>query len=211
MRQGPLYRISRFAAILAGLAVLVPLSAASSTSALRLEPTDSSVAFDLDTTFHEVHGSMKVLEGNIRFDPSSGEVSGRVVVDATSASTEHAKRDKKMHRQVLESERYPRIVFEPRRFEGVLASGRESDLEIDGTIEIHGSAHRVKIPARVRLAGDSLTGTARFTVPYVEWGMKDPSVLMFRAGKEVRIVLSFVGTVAEGGIASLPASSTRSP
>lgn len=211
MYQRPLHRISRFPAILAGLALLVPLTAASAMSNLRLEPSDTSVAFDLDTTFHDVHGTMEVLEGDIRFDPTSRKVSGRVVVDATSASTEHAKRDKKMHRQVLESDRYPRIVFQPRSFEGVLDRSGDSDLRINGTIEIHGSAHEVQIPTRVRLAGDSLTGTAHFTVPYVEWGMKDPSVLMFRAGKEVRIVLSFVGTVAEAGISSLPASSTSSP
>jgi polyisoprenoid-binding protein YceI len=188
--------------LLAGLLLVGSLAAASAMRDLHLEAPGTSVSFILGTTFHEVHGSMEVREGEILFDPSTRELSGRVVIDATSASTNHKKRDQKMHKQVLESGHYPDIVFVPTRFDGNLHEGR-SDLRIDGSIEIHGSTHPVQFPAHVLVAGDSITGTAGFTVPYVEWGMRDPSVLMFRAEKEVHIELKFSGSVQGGDIAGL--------
>jgi polyisoprenoid-binding protein YceI len=169
---------------------------------LHLEPSDTSVVFELGTTFHKVHGTMQVIEADIRFDPSAGTISGRVVVDAASALTDNKKRDRKMHQEVLESEHYPEIIFLPRGFKGELRRDGVSDIQLFGTIEIHGSAHEVQIPAQIRVSGDSITGTARFTVPYIEWGMKDPSMFIFRVKKEVDILLSFSGVASGIGVAS---------
>lgn len=195
-------RVFRAALVAGGLMAVGLLPAASSMQMLPLDLSDASVTFTLDTTFHEVHGTMAVRESDIRFDPATRELSGRVVVDATTASTDNKRRDRRMHGQVLESDRYPDIVFHPTAFEGTLAPG-ESRIELIGAMEIHGASHEVRMPAEVRVSGDSIAGTATLTVPYVEWGMKDPSVLMFKASKEVVIELAFRGSVESHGLAWL--------
>ena len=192
-------------AVLASLAVLAmagSLAADTSMSTLHLEPSGTSVVFEVGTTFHKVHGTMKVIEGDIQFDHSKGTISGRVVVDATSAVTGNKKRDRKMHKEVLESELYPEIRFLPRGFKGELHREGLSELQIFGTIEIHGSTHEVEIPAQVEVSGDSITGTAVFTVPYIEWGMKDPSIFVLRVAKVVQVTVETEGVLAAPGMVS---------
>jgi hypothetical protein len=52
---------------------------------------------------------------------------------------------------------------------------------------IHGAEHEMTIPVELKLDGDHWTATARFPVPYVKWGMKNPSLLFLHVGDTVDI------------------------
>jgi hypothetical protein len=60
------------------------------------------------------------------------------------------------------------------------------------------------IPATVKEQNDLVTANARFTVPYVEWGMKDPSNLVLRVDKTVKVEVTFTGKVAAHSGATAP-------
>ncbi len=75
---------------------------------LVLDTQATKVRFELGATLHTVRGSFAVREGSVRFDPASGAMEGRVVIDAASGETGNGKRDENMHAWVLESDRYPR-------------------------------------------------------------------------------------------------------
>jgi hypothetical protein len=47
----------------------------------------------------------------------------------------------------------------------------------------------------VHVAGDLITATTHFAVPYVEWGMKNPSTLFLRVGDKVDIDLQAAGRI----------------
>jgi hypothetical protein len=49
----------------------------------------------------------------------------------------------------------------------------------------------------VQISADTVTATTRFTVPYVEWGMKNPSRLLLRVSKQVEIEVSAKGTIKQ--------------
>lgn len=183
--------------LLAVLAVFAPPALADT---LNIEPEDSRIAFTLHSTFHEVEGLFTITGGRIVFDPGTGSASGRITIAATSGTTDHNKRDKKMHKKVLESEMYPDIVFSAQHVEGVVKPEGDSDVTLVGTLELHGDRHEVEIPAHVHLEGEHLTGAGGFTVPFVAWGMKDPSILMFRVAKEVQIHLTLSGTIDRGPV-----------
>jgi polyisoprenoid-binding protein YceI len=175
---------------------LVPPLAAQEVS-LEMDSTQSKVEFVLGATLHTVHGSFQFRRGWIRFDPATGKASGEVSVDARTGSTGNDTRDRKMHKDVLESLRFPDIVFRFDRVEGKLASRGVSQLQVHGVFAIHGAAHELTAPVEVRVDGGRYAITAHFSVPYQSWGMKNPSTVFLRVDEKVGITLRSVARAAD--------------
>ena len=161
---------------------------------LQLDPAQSSADIILAANLHTVHGSFFLKHGAVHFDPATGKASGEIVFDATSGKTGNDSRDNKMHKDVIQSERYPDIVFHPDRADGILSTSGDSTLQVHGMFGIHGTEHEVTFPVLVNLAGNAWTAKASFQVPYVKWGMKNPSVLFLRAGDTVQVQFHASGT-----------------
>ena len=102
-------------------------------------------------------------------------------------------RDSRMHKNILESGKYPEITFRPDRVEGAVATPGASEVKVHGLFGIHGAEHEITATAQVELASDHWSLTAHFAVPYVKWGLKDPSTFILRAGKTVDIDLHALG------------------
>lgn len=160
---------------------------------LTLDPERTRISFTLGATLHTVEGSFRLESGTIRFDPATGSASGEVVVDATSGDTGHDGRDGDMHAKVLESQRFPRFVFTPTGFSGELGADGGGEITLAGELAIHGGTHGVEIPAEVSRDGRTLRADGSFTVPYVEWGMTDPSKFVLRVDKTVEVRVEAVG------------------
>ncbi len=175
--------------------VTVP-AARSAERLLTLDATACQVRFRLGATLHTVEGTVRVVSGEIRFDPAGGPAGGEIVLDATSADTGHPGRDEDMHRKVLESDRFARFVLRPTETSGVLEPTGPSRIELAGRLEIHGGVHEVSLPADLTVDGDRVSGAASFEVPYVAWGMKNPSKLVLRVKKIVQVEVALVGTLS---------------
>src|SRR6266478_5292498 len=157
--------------LVAGPAALVVLSALPQHAApqppaseivLRLDPAQSKVHWTLDTTLHTVHGTFALKKGTLHLDPASGKASGEIVVDATSGNSGNDGRDKKMHRDVLESSKYSDIIFRPDHVEGQISQQGICSVQVQGVLKLHGSEHVMTIPVQGELSGDHWTGTAKF-------------------------------------------------
>ena len=96
--------------------------AAAAPATLRLDPQASRVRFDLDALAHTIHGSLRVVRGEVRFDVDTGEAAGEIVVDARSAETGNGSRDRTMHAEVLESHQLVRLGAEGDAMDAVLAT-----------------------------------------------------------------------------------------
>jgi len=185
----------RRTALLLALAALFAAPAAGEEVTVRLDPAKSRIGFTLGATLHTVHGSMKLTRGEVRFDPESGAAEGRIVVDARSAETGNRDRDADMHAKVLESGRFSDIVLAVERIEGGFQPKGTSRLTLHGQLSIHGRSHRVSLPAEVTVEGGRVTAKLEFTVPYVEWGMKDPSKFLLSVAKVVKVTVEAQGTL----------------
>ncbi len=162
---------------------------------LQLDPAGSGTDITLTGNLHSVEGSFAFKRGSIRYIPATGAVSGEVVFDATSGKTGNAARDKKMHKDVLASQLYPEIVFHPDHAEGSLAPFGQSTLQVHGLFQIHGSEHEITIPVQMNVQDSTWSAQASFTIPYTKWGMKNPSVLFFRVGDEVKVDFHGAGSL----------------
>lgn len=189
--------IIRAFAALALLAASV-VSAHAQQTALQVDPSKTAVKFTLDAALHTVHGAFHVKPSALEFDFASGQISGEILVDARSGETGNGMRDRKMHKDVLESDRYPEISFRPDRVEGAVASRGKSSVKVHGMFRIHGVDREIMVPAEVGMSSDSWSAAVHFTVPYAKWGMKNPSTLFLRVSDSVEIDLVAAGSVAQG-------------
>jgi len=178
------------------------ISAPAQDKALQLDPSQTSVKFTLGDVLHTVHGSFQLKRGSLQFEPSSGKISGEIVVDAGSGESGSGMRDRKMNKEILESNRYPEIAFHPDRIEGPVASQGKSSVRVHGMFSIHGVDREITVPADVEMSADRWTATVHFTVPYAKWGMKNPSTLFLRVNDSVEIDLMATGNVVKPSIAN---------
>jgi len=171
-----------------------PAPASASEVALTLDPTQSKVGYTVDTTLHTVHGTFNLKNGSIHFDPATGKASGEIIVFASSGESGNDSRDKRMHKEILETAKYPEVVFRPTQVEGNVASSGPSDVKLHGIFSIHGTDHELTALVHAELAGDHWTGTGKFEVPYVTWGIKDPSNFFLKVKHVVNVQLEMSGT-----------------
>jgi len=167
---------------------------------LRLDPLRSKLQWMLGSTLHTIHGSFRLKRGAVKFDPASGSANGELVADATSGESGNESRDKKMHQEILESGRYTEVIFRPDRIKGKVLAQGSSSVEVHGTFLLHGSEHELSVPVKAELNGRSWKGSAKFSVPYVQWGLKSPNTFLLKADPAVEIELELSGTL-EGAIA----------
>ncbi|HXN64932.1 MAG TPA: YceI family protein [Candidatus Acidoferrales bacterium] len=152
-----------------------------------LDAPKTAVSFTLAATAHEVHGEFNIQEGHVSFDPTTGKLSGAIVVDARTGRTGNDSRDHRMHQEVLESDRYPEITFRPDLVMGTWNAQGQSHVTVQGRFLIHGTEHQINVPIDADCESEVCAIGANFTVPYVEWGMKNPSNFLLRVGRSVEI------------------------
>jgi polyisoprenoid-binding protein YceI len=179
------------------LAVLLSVlaSAAAAQQKFTVNPASSEVNFQLGGSGHTVHGSFHVQNGSVAFDRSNHSMQGRIVVDPLSGDSGNNSRDQKMKNEVLEAGRFTEISFEPHSFTGDVATAGDSSIQVTGTFTLHGAPHELTVPMQIHIEGNHLTAKTSFLVPYVQWGLKNPSIFVLKVAKEVGVDLKLDGTL----------------
>lgn len=177
------------------LLVLTALRVFAAGYSLELTPENTKIAWTLGDVLHTVNGSFRLKRGAIDFDPENGKASGKVVVDVASGESGSATRDRRMHVGVLESAKYPEAVFVPERVEGAWAPAGPSEMRLSGTFTIHGAAHPMTMMVHASNVANQLATKIDFDIPYVAWGMKDPSNFLLKVNKTVQISIETAATL----------------
>ncbi|WP_263366305.1 YceI family protein [Edaphobacter bradus] len=162
---------------------------------ITLDPVATTVHWTLGDVLHTVHGSFKLKKGAIHYDPLTGNATGLIEIDAASGESGSSARDQRMHKDVLESLRYQTITFRPTHVEGKFDQAAQGVFTVDGVFSLHGADHPMKmmVSAHPQSAGVELD--THFEVPYVQWGLKDPSTFVLRVNKAVSIDVESVAQV----------------
>jgi cytochrome c oxidase cbb3-type subunit 2 len=186
----PLRKLSLF------LPLLFAVSASAERQTLSINPDTSNVSFTLGGSGHETKGSFHVDKGTIQFDPKTSHIEGLVVVAAGSGKTGNDSRDKKMTTEVLDATHFAEVTFVPTAFTGAIAPTGDSTVQVTGTFTLHGTPHELTVPMQLHIDGSACTAKTSFVVPYVKWGLKDPSIFILKVAKEVNVDLTLSGTLS---------------
>ncbi len=176
-------------------AFAVPPSLHAQGAVLELDPAQTHIEFTLTGALNSVQGTFKLKSGTIRFDPATGKAGGLVVIDVTSGESDRPDRDRKMHKDVLESQKYPEATFTPVRVYGHLETQGDSPVQLIGIFKLRGAEHEITLATTARMSGNQLTASTHSVIPYVEWGLKNPSTLFLRVGNTVDIDIKTVGRI----------------
>ncbi|MCU1242731.1 MAG: YceI family protein [Candidatus Acidoferrum typicum] len=125
-------------------------------------------------------------------------------MDAASGQSGSDSRDKKMHKEVLESARFTDIIFRPDRVEGAVLPQGSSTAQLHGVCVLHGSEHELTIPVRAELNSEKWKGSATFRVPYNDWGLKNPGNFILKVDHTVVIEVDMAGSMQAQAAAAKP-------
>jgi polyisoprenoid-binding protein YceI len=179
------------------LAVILAPAALAQHQTFAVNPDASEIKMMLNTTHEVVNGAFHIQSGSIEFDPGAPRMSGSVVVLAGSGKTGNGSRDKKMNKDILKVEQYATVSFEPKTYAGAIALSGDSTIQVTGIFTLLGTPHEITIPILVHLDGSTATAKAHFVVPYVQWGLKNPSFLVWKADNDVAIDLFLAGRLSK--------------
>ena len=182
-------------AVLALAAMLAPAGLAQHQS-FAVNSDASEVKVTLNTTHEVVNGTFHIQSGSIEFDRSASKMSGSVVVLAGSGKTGNESRDKKMNKDILKVDEYTTVSFAPKTYTGTIATSGDSTIQVSGVFTLLGTPHDLTIPMQLHMDGSKATARAHFIIPYVQWGLKNPSFLIWKAENDVAIDLNLVGQIS---------------
>jgi polyisoprenoid-binding protein YceI len=164
--------------------------------ALTLDPAQTKLHFSVDSTLHMVHGTFAVKSGSLQFDPQTGKAGGSIVVNTVSGETGNNSRDQRLHKEILETWKFGEATFRPSQIDGQVSLTAPSDFKVKGIITLHGTDHELVADLHSEFTGDHWKGTAKFDVPYIKWGIKDPSNFLLKVKPVVNVDLELAGTKA---------------
>jgi hypothetical protein len=162
---------------------------------LSVDPAKSTVHWSVESSLHTVHGTFHVKRGTLSVDPATGKASGEIVVDATSGESGNDSRDRRMHKEILESGQYSEVVFRPDHADGTVIPQGNSSVKLHGIFSLHGADHELNVPTQATVTGGQWKGTAAFEVPYIAWGLKNPSNFLLKVKPVVDVQLDLAGSV----------------
>lgn len=152
------------------------------------------VKFEVDSTWHLIHGQVTEVAGRIWLENAVDPSSIRAELSAAVAAfdTDNNSRDKEM-RHVMDSEEFPKVALRIDGFSGepcvplkVEKSGVCSGF-LAGEITIRDVSRKLKIPFKIIADGAHYKVDGHFSLKWEDFGVEDPSILVAKLDDTVSI------------------------
>ena len=158
----------------------------------RFVPEESSITFELPTSFQVVHGKVDAWHGGVEIDPGQlGVLKARIAIRADSIETGKAKRDLEVRDRALEAARFPEILFEGSSYKGNLSGfepGATLTAEVGGTLTIHGVAKPIQTSVECAVLPDHVVVAGAVPVFWRPFGVRDMSRFLMRVKEPMLVV-----------------------
>ena len=187
------------------LAAAVLGAGSASAARYRIAPGGKNrVTFVSKATMETFDGHTDQVTGTVEFDPAALADSARVhvEVDLASLDTGIELRNRHMRQNHLETDTYPKAVFDGGRIlepsDGSMTAGAEVSFALAGSLTVHGVTRPAEVP--VRVSRDTVDGkdvlhiTTSFPLSLADYGIDRPRFLVLKLSdrQEIRLDLTAV-------------------
>lgn len=162
---------------------------------VQLDPAQTQIHWTLPTVLHIVHGTFQLNSGMMTFNAQTGAALGLFQVNEDTGQSGDNVRDGRMKKSILKTTEYPAATFQPKHVSGAFHASGPSTLVVDGIFHLYGADHPLQLNFQVNTTGSAMTATTKFDIPYVAWGMHDPSTLFLRVDKSVQMEIDAKGSI----------------
>lgn len=128
--------------------------------------------------------AIRDYSGEADFDPEAIEKSalhlkinaGSLAVTDNISDKDRREMERTMNQEVLETSKYPEIVYDSSNVSSSRAGEGEYSLELQGDLVLHGVKHHQPVSLKLTVTGDSLRAQGQFSVRQTQYGIKLVSV-----------------------------------
>jgi polyisoprenoid-binding protein YceI len=100
------------------------------------------------------------------------ETKSLVVIDPGEAEKDRKEvQETMLGEKVLDASRFPRIQFVSSKVRSTARKGETIELEVEGTLSLHGAAKPVSLPVRIVVGGGQLTGEGEVSLLQTDYGI----------------------------------------
>jgi polyisoprenoid-binding protein YceI len=198
-------RLPRSHGALLGCVVVLLIAAGSAVEAAGYEVTPGEpnlVRFESKAPLESFDGRTRQVRGTLFLNPQSlsDSVEMTIEVDLKSLDTGIPLRNQHMQRNHLETERFPKAVFQARRLlqpnAPALTPGAKVTLQVEGDFSLHGVTRRIQVPVEVvpqsEAEGGGLRILAHFEVLLSDYQIARPQFLALKLDERQRVTVELV-------------------
>jgi polyisoprenoid-binding protein YceI len=102
-----------------------------------------------------------------------------------------------MHKEILESAKYPEATFTPTKVSGPATFADQETYDVSGIFNLHGTDHPVTLTFPIALNGTTLNTHTQLVLPYVAWGLKNPSTFILRVSDKLDLDIDATGHLVQ--------------
>jgi polyisoprenoid-binding protein YceI len=198
--------VKRDLSFLLGVCLLVTTSAVAESWNLpeELSTENTRVTFEVDSTWHLVHGVVKEVAGRLWLaNPEDfHSIRGIVKLPVAGFDTDDESRDERL-REVMHSDLAPSVIFEmdediPKLCDpGSLTESSSCELAVPGRLTINNVSRAVELRVVLKRSGSSIDASGGTKIKWSDFGVDDPSIFVARLHEEVNISFQVLLTSEE--------------
>lgn len=159
---------------------------------LSLSERNTVVTFDVDTTWHVVHGVAQKVQGEISSsDPANPlAIQGEIRFPVAAMDTGWDARDDSFYEHI-ESEKFNHVVFTIASVGGDCAIDtlgvKPCAVKINGSLTIRDVKKDVSLDAMITSSDAGYTVSGKTVLQWASYGMKDPSIIVAKVQPDVTV------------------------
>ena len=171
---------------------------------LKIQDSNTKIAFELDTTWHLVEGLTSGLRGEIKLDDPKDPLSVHVElhVPVNLFDTHSSSRDEEL-RSVMAESQFPDVTLITTRLSDIcapirLANNGKCSGVLTSTLRIRDVTKNIDLPVTIVRNQDSYLVSGSMSLLWAEYNVEDPSILIAKVDPTVKISYSCTVPMRKG-------------